>query len=497
MEQGTQKENEIIQQFFNLYITAQYKYLIMDKDGNYRTYNAHENKNHKTMSKWHIREHLKGKHTLGIFAANFVTNFICFDIDVHDKLNAKWTTYKLIDILINLGVPEEYIYISTSGNKGYHVDIYFKEAIFNGAVKDFYEIVMSNIDMENVKGEIELRPTKQGLKLPLGVNFKNKNKLTNKCWYVDYDKGLEPIKDVEYILKIKQIDIEIIKNIIEEQKEIDIFDYKVDKIEAVEVETTKGYLDSKYQSLDGYKQNIDNDKTIEVAQKLEIEGLKIAGTRHNSLYNLCKYYKYLGMTQEENDQELIDWMNSQDPSTYTTKLNDCHKDIKEITKYIYDNDINLTRKETDIRITYDEMLYILEIETKNEKLLVYSMMIHSKRYANEKGIFYMTYKQMAESTGLGERTVKRLINKINESNHIEIVERNRKVLDSKGKLITKRPNKYKINYISKEENNNQFIIISNNNNLSLNEALLSLFDITELKKILPIRHYQEIRKANA
>lgn len=54
---------------------------------------------------------------------------------------------------------------------------------------------------------IELRPSPiKGVKLPLGINQKNKNPKSNVCWFVDINKSLKPIKEIEYILEIEQID---------------------------------------------------------------------------------------------------------------------------------------------------------------------------------------------------------------------------------------------------------------------------------------------------
>jgi len=492
MKLSSQLEDKIIQRFFDLYITAQYKYLSLKPNGIYITYNSQENENHQPLKRWHIREHLQDKHTIGIFAPDFVAKFICFDIDVNDKLNAKWTTYKLVDRLIEIGIPADYIYISTSGNKGYHVDIYFNDLVLIEVVHDFYNIVMSDFDMNHVKGEIELRPTTQGVKLPLGRNFKNKNKSNNKCWYVNYNEGLKPIRSYKYILNIKQIDTTIIKNIIEKYEEIEVLKHTVDEYEGVQVETTKGYLDGKYKTLPVYKKNIDHKATIEEIQRIELEGIKAPGTRHNLLYDLCRYYKHNGLSIEDNQNELIDWMNSQDPNTYRTPLKDCMKDIKGIVKHIYENDVTLTIETKEIvKVTYDEMLQILNIKNKNEKLLTYSMLIHSKRYAAQNGTFYMTYKQMNETTGLSDRTVKRLVNKLEENGIIEIIERNRKVI-SNNKLITKKPNIYKmlIEVDIEEEIESNYITIDND--IDLNNAMLSLFELNVLKKVLPDRHYREI-----
>lgn len=492
MNLSNQAMSQVIQKFFDLYIVNYNKYLIMNQKGTYTTLNAESNKKIKRFGKWQIQEHLKGSSTYGVFSGDYISSFICFDIDVPEPLNARWTVYYLIDTLIHIGIPEDYIYISSSGNKGYHVDIYFNNPLYNNLIQDFYNIVMSKLDLSLIKGQIELRPTKEhGLKLPLGRNYKNKNASTNKCWYVNYDDQLKPIRRLKYILDIKQMDISIIKEIIENEKEITVFDIEVDKEEALQIESTKAYLDTKYKPLATYQRNIDNQSTIEEAERLENEGLTQTGTRHNSLYLLAKYYKYNDYSQQENENSLIEWMSNQDTRFYNTSFKDCIKDIKEIVTYIYDKDISLVSERKEIKIHYDEMQFIIKAKSKNEKLLLYALIIHHKRYESKTGIFYMTYNQMSKSTGLSLRTVKRLIDKLNDSNLIEIVERNRKVFDEKGRLLTKRPNKYKV--LSPVINNDIGKYITMTDSIvEFNELLLMFYDKSTLKSILPYRHYYEL-----
>lgn len=492
MNLSNQTKKEIIQKFYDLFIVPKYKYLIMYPNGQYQTCNKYDKKqkNFKPLRYWQFESHLNNDFTIGVFASNYLTKFICFDVDIIDPVKAKWAVYKLIDVLTSIGVPQDYIYISTSGNKGYHVDIYFNETIQNNIVKDFYNIVMSQMDMSEIDGQIELRPTQQGLKLPLGTNFKNKDSKTNKCWYVDFDKGLKPIRSYKYILDIKQIDSSVINDIMLEQTEMLIIDNSVKNEEAEQIEESKGHIDSKYKPLINYEIGSNEQVTIEYYQRIEKEGIKQIGTRNKLTMKLCRYYKFLGMTPEENINSLKVWMDQQDPKTYRTSLDDSYKEIENIVKYAYEKDVSFTIEHKEIYISYQEMLFIMKANSKNEKLLLYAMMIHSKKYSQPNGHFYMTYNQMVELTSISSRTVKRLVNKLEYQSLIEIPERNRKVLDENGKLLNKKPNIYKINYININDETNKLQLTDTTN---FNDIVTLLFTDDELKKLLPRRHYEELR----
>ncbi|WP_425203642.1 TOTE conflict system archaeo-eukaryotic primase domain-containing protein [Priestia megaterium] len=493
MSTAIQKQVSIIQRFNELFILKRKKYLILNNKGKYETKDCNKRKQDTPLTDNIVLDHLEGKRTLGVMSGDYVSKFICFDVDIKDKVKAKHITYRIVDTLINIGISSEYIHISTSGNKGYHIDIYFDNVILNEKVRLLYDLIMKEADLYNLDyGQIELRPTNQGLKLPLGVNFKNKNSKTNKCWYVDYDNGLNPIEDYNYILTAKQIKRQSILDIL--CKYYDWLELEdIDLKEAQEIEETKDYINQKYKPLDIYKKNVDKTFTVEYLERLESEGLQQAGTRHNSLFNLSRYYKYLGLSLDECKDQLKQWMNEQDTRTYTTPLKECYDDINKIVKYIYDNDIGLVVERKDIEITYSEMLQIMNLKSKNEKLVAYSMLIHSKRFSDNKGVFYMSFPQMQKTTNLGIATVKRIVPKL-ENVMIEYIERNQIVYD-KNKFITKKPNKYKmLIHIEDNKINDKVYTLNNESNdlyNSYNECILELFNLNELKVLCTKNQYYE------
>ena len=475
------RAKEIIQKINDLYILYRQKWLKFDTTG-YSTISS-------TITDYHVRNHLQGHYTLGVFAGEIFTKFICFDVDVKDPQLAKWTVYKLVNTLQELGILGEYIYISTSGNKGYHVEIFFNKPVFNTDIKQFYLMVLNYAELLNNidYGKVELRPTHtQGVKLPLGKHF-----VTNRiCWYVDYEKGLKPIEDINYILTIQQMDSEYFYDILNKTKDsIDITEQQ-----ALEYEN----IVAKHRPLKIYKENIDPDVTIEAIENLIKTGLKMQGTRHNALLKICKLNKYNGMSAEENKQFLIEWMEKQDKRTYTTKWEDVLKDIDLIIQYTYERNYSLVTKRKDITITSNEVEEILKIKGKNHKLVLYTLLVHSKRYANKDGIFSMAYSQMVNATGLTEMTVIKIIKDLEKQNIIQVmrnkeynynIELNKSIQDT---------NRYKINLYSiilyNPENVKSITICDKNCQNCFNACLCRLFDNKQLKTMLTRREYEALIK---
>jgi biotin operon repressor len=477
---------EVIKKVNELYILVRKKYLILDNKGQYytNTYNPKDKKAIPLMD-FHVKQHLQGKKTIGVFAGQYYTKFVCFDVDINNKQSAKMAVYKLIDTLQDIGISLDYIYTSYSGNKGYHVEIFFDNPVFNDAVKQFYLLVLNAAGLLNIDdGKIELRPTDtQGVKIPLGCNFKNKDWKTQECWFCDYEKGLELIKDYEYILSIKQMPKQDFYNILNK-----LNDSISDENDVANLEDTL----TDYKPLQTYKQNIDKTATIESIEKLINEGLKIPGTRHNSLFTIARYYKYIGHDREQTESLLIDWLKKQDKNLYKTKWDDCLKDIAEIVKDVYTRGYTLTIRR-DISVNEAEMQIILKTKGKNKKLLLYAMLIHSKRYANKNGVFFMSFKQMSELTGIKSRTTLiKTVNDLEKEGVIEIVQRN----TFSGKENEKAVNKYRVKISVNEigKGNKTFNVCDRNCTCCVNAAICHMFEDRVIQLNVSRREYEMIRE---
>jgi hypothetical protein len=493
MKLTKENENLIVKKINDIYITNRKKYLLMDQNGKYSTLYKGRGKT-TSLNDGHIKQHLRGKSTIGIFTGDELTKFICFDIDASDKQRAKWFTLKIIDSLINIGIPQDYIYTSFSGNKGYHVEIFFTEPIELIYMRNLYKIIKEETDLSHLeKGEeVELRPeTGQGVKLPLGKHFNTKTNA--RCWYVDHDLNI--IRNFKYILDIKQFKSNKLKRIVQSKLNLDYEGMQLEELKQNENEINESlqYIGSNYKPLAIYQLNLDEKLTIEYYENLYNEGLKTVGTRHNALMNLCRYFRHMEFTPEENEDTLIYWMNEQDTRTYRTPLEDCYKDIKGIVKFIYDKEVGITAFNKEIKISYYEMLDIMSLKSKNDKLIAYSMLIHNKRFTDIGKVFFMTYKQMGEASGLSDRSARRILPKIEKSSLLEVVERNKIVTNERNQFVTKKANKYRFHLNRKETDKQYQINLSDNSiNHTYSDCLVSLFTTDELKVYLTKNQYYEL-----
>ena len=448
-----------------------------------------------------ILEHLRQQKTIGIFAGNIITSFMCFDVDIKDHELSKWAVYKIVDALQNLGIAGKYIHISVSGSKGYHVEVFFDEPVYNSDVEKIYLIVLNETDLLNINyGEVELRPCKTktgktlGVKLPLGVNLKT----GNTCWFCDYGKGLSPIKKYDYVLSIEPMQKEILLDILEKEEDILVTPEQQYVIEEI--------ID-KHKPLPEYKNNIDEKYTVEQIENLITNGLQITGSRHNTLFNICKYYKHLGLSKEENKDFIIQWMEQQDKTTYTTKWDAVLLDIDEIIEYVYSHNCSFVLKNVNIDIGLEEIMEIIKIKGKNDRLVLYSLLVHSKRYAVKSGIFYMSYNQMMKVTGLTKMTLIKIVHKLEDLglltvNRSEVTKYNTKL----NKPVTE-TNRYVVNLLgiiseneeSKSDENNSnntklFNVCDKNCVDCFNACLCNMFTNKELKVMLSERNYSEVIK---
>jgi hypothetical protein len=449
LHMGTYIENELreklVAKINELYIGYRKKFLVMNPNGDYITVTD------KNLSDGYIKQHLNGKQTIGVFSGSQFSKFICFDVDV----------------------------------KGYHIEIFFDKLINNKDIKQFYLMVLNHSNLLNINyGNVELRPLEgNGVKLPLGIHFKT----GNTCWYVNYGNGLQPIKDYKYLLTIEQLDSEYFYALLNKLNDsIDLTDTQINEYEDIK---------EKHKPLAIYKQNIDEDYTYDAIEKLIQDGLSIQGSRHNSLLKISKYLKYNGYSIEDNKQLLIKWMTNQDKSLYTTSWEDCLKDIDLIVDWIYENNCSLTIRNFDISVNNKEIEQIMSIKGKNEKLLLYAMLIHSKRYSTKDNIFYMTYLQMQQVTGLSEDTVIRIVKRLENNNIIEVTRSNIVKYNKKLNKPTTEVNRYKINLLSRKNNINdkEFKVCDKNCTGCFYVCLCKMYSNNELQKLISRDQYDNIK----
>jgi hypothetical protein len=514
-----EKKEAIVKAINDLYILQRFTYIEWNhKKGTYGriTYykdNLYGKSTGPPLTDSIVKKHIDCIQTIGVYARYMKgiedSKFICFDVDIgqkdktdkQEKKNnmekAKWVTYKIVHTMQEIGIDDDFIHISFSGGKGYHIEIFFDSPIEVSLLQKFYKYILNQEDLNEKKdliigednyGIVEFRPTnKLGVKLPLGINFNNKTDKNNYCYFCDYSKSLRRIKDPLHITKIKKMDNILFRLILDK-----IFDIKEEK--QVSTKNITDYKETKeaHNPLPQYDQNVDEKITIEAIQDLIETGLTRTGTRWKSLINIAKYYKHLEVSREDCKEWITEWMNQQDKNCYTTKWTYVLKDINNIIEYVYTHEFNLVGGVKTVRITYAEIKEILKAKSKNEKLVLYSMLIHSKRYARKSGVFYFPYSLMMLATSLTRMTLIKIVNNLAENNFIEIVSRNTAIEHK----FMKEPNKYRVtlNVIEVVEvDDKSFEFTEGDNYLeSFNNCIINSFENKEIKQLCGRRFYEDL-----
>ncbi len=492
---------KLAERMYNLYISKKYPFIRQKLDGAYEwVYNLGDLKSNNYQV---LQKHLQCKQTIGVLCHKY-SKFICFDCDFGlDKKHAsltKWITYKIVNILNEFGINKKYINVALSGNKGYHILLFFNDIISVKQMEFLYDLLLESIyytidydmlniinsnwgyTLEDLKYKIELRPKSNlGVKLELSIHQVTKN----KCYFCSID-DLQPIKSIEYLYEIKQFPRDGLEDVINKAKEI--------RKDRNSILTFNKDIKSKVQPAKSQQLYVDKEYTSTYIENLIENGLKITGTRHNSLMKIGRYNYSNGLSREDNEKFLINWMNKQDKKYYNANELVWRKDIKSILEFIYNNCRGLTGTVRDISINKEEMYEILRCKERSKKLLFFALIIHSKRYSIKNGEFYMSYNTLNESAHIGNASINKYIKQLEDEGNIKIIRQGKRDTKSKYCLV----NKYKItnNKINCNNIDKIYTIPYTENNLDeeYNKCVINLYDKKELKKIIPNTQYRVLSR---
>lgn len=425
--------NQVVEKMKQLFITVRYKYIKLNDDGSYHTFNIYNNDKHVSLNDGFLKSHILQQSTYGIFCRKSHTKFITFDVDVPDIPEAKKVVLALYESLNTLGIPTDKIFTSWSGTKGYHVDVYFSEEIpynlmrvlYNAAVSITYDLLDGKIN-----GKVELRPTPtQGLKLPLSINHKNRDKSSNVCWYVDVQNNFATIQSFDYILSIEPMDADIVKDFISDlqEDEEELPNIKSDTKELTN--TALGNLDL-------------SEDTLDSLADLFKSGLRKPGTRNAATCKLAVYFNTLNESKSECEQKLRKWMDRQDRALFKTPLEECYKEIARIINLVYKKNVVFSKSLTKIIVSRSEMLTLYQYQKKFHKTL-FALLIHSKRFTDLNTDFYMTYQQIALAAQTSVKTAMNHIKLLEKENLIKV---SRSPIVLRGNTPESQPNIYRLNF---------------------------------------------------
>ncbi|MGB9900994.1 MAG: CRISPR-associated primase-polymerase type A1 [Pseudothermotoga sp.] len=166
-----------------------------------------------SMKKKDVVEHLNGEKTLGVYVlrSDNSVKFAAFDVDVKKSLNQNYQELVELckqtvrDLCERLRLENIKYYVEFSGNRGYHVWIFFDRWLQAYKVRAILKKIAEDIPSDE-RISVEVFPkqsdTNGGLgnliKLPLGIH----RKTLNNCVFVD--ENFEPFPNqLDYLLKIQ------------------------------------------------------------------------------------------------------------------------------------------------------------------------------------------------------------------------------------------------------------------------------------------------------
>lgn len=454
---------KVIDKLFDFYLIQNYHYLVQMKDGGWFAKNDRQ----KGVMPYHLKAHLNGGTPIGTFAGKYLTKFICFDVDFEERMDiAKWATYKLTRTLDEMGLHE--YAISFSGGKGYHVELFFDKALTVEAAREFYSFTLHKAELESVEGgEVEFRPSAQGVKLPMCIQ----KKTGNYCGFcTGVDDGLRVMGRAEstaHFLTLKKTDHTAILSIIEDGR-------SYDNREAADMENAI----SRHKPLPSYNQS--ESYTLKHAAERYYTGLTRPGQRHKSFLLIGRLMNHNGVERPDALAAITEWFGWQDKRYYTTDWDACLKDLRECVDHVFDNDKTLIIEQHDLTVSFSEIDAIIRLcPRKNQKALAYAMLVHSKRWGGS--VFYMTYMQMGEAVGIDESTARRQINQLEKMGVVEIVSRNQK---QKG-TFKKKPNYYRMILVADEITDERIYEVSQTPDIA--KVLKHFYTEKEIRALLPRR----------
>ena len=329
-----------------------------------------------------LRSHLDGAYTIGVFSGEKATKFISFDVDAGGKAMVR----RIVKALDVLGFPKDRIYVSTSGRKGYHVEMFFDPYIYNEKAKNIYDLVIWKAEADPKK--VEFRPTHtQAIKLPLGVHAKT----GNRCWFLD-PETLTPIEDMSYVCQTQLIPSERVCEILKFWNRIRWNERYADMICGVSADLGNIRLDYDTDDKDSYFAN---------------HRLTAQGTRHDMMVQIAKDVRLCGANRYQIAKVLKGWYFRQDPMYIESSEYEVMGDIDDIAEWAEES-IPVIKNRTEPRsrspivITKYDIARVLAAPTSAARKAALLILTYCRIY----GASHISYEAIASTIGCVPATAK-------------------------------------------------------------------------------------------
>ena len=363
---------------------------------------------YKTLKDYAFSTHLNGGHAICVYSGSAYSKFITFDVDIGKDSEV----HRLIDAIEDYGFPRDKIYVSTSGRKGWHVDIIFDGMMLVSELKAFYDYVCITGGFNQRR--IEFRPTHtNSIKIPL-----SRHPTTgNICWYVDRET-LEPIEDYDYIFQIQKMSAEEARKIIAA--------HEVPKIEPSPPKPTTKELANEYEGPPDFSEGYPT--------------LSGAGETHKTIVAIAVFERYRQTPPQKIEARLLDWIYHQKTEYLTDPLEHIEKDIHDAVDYVWGKRFLVRPRSIDgkdhVTITAEDVLAVMAQPSKGRRRIYLYLLYCFARW----GSCRMSQEKIGEMVGLSERMVATNISELCEEKFI--ISTTKRVMVNKTGILYKPANEY-------------------------------------------------------
>ena len=243
----------------------------------------------RPLSEQSLENHFKGFVTFGIYVLTKSSqcNFICIDIDIpksklvdiefkDQKKKYAHLKDKLIifqkNITEKLNIEKDSILFEDTGGRGYHIWVFFEEAITGKDARKLYHILKTNTDLDfeffpKQSNLTEKRNYGNLIKLPLGIHQKYNRRSTfftisdsSKLIILPWEKNFVHLQNIK---KVKKINVEqIIKNneaLLEKEVILEIRNEKIPQGGRIYYKDDLNFLFEKCRALNQLKNKAENN----------------------------------------------------------------------------------------------------------------------------------------------------------------------------------------------------------------------------------------------
>ena len=324
------------------------------------------------LTNFNLYQHLTGEYGVSVFAGPYSSKFLTFDVDLGgDNLKeAQEACKQIIDALEGLGVPRDLAYISFSGNKGYHVDIFFDNVVYTKTLKKLYDAVIDKTGLNPAK--VEFRPTSnQGIKLPLGVHHKT----GKRCWFVN-TISWQTIESMDFLFEIRKMEKEALVKIAAGLPDVKIQQSPVVSMHARDKDTTA------------------KTRLTECGQ-----------TNHTMTdVAVCLRYEHPDASAEQIHAWLLDWLHEQDQQYLTDAVSEYELQAADLAKWVTSKRFVIHASEMPRPWTVSKVQLQVLLEqnrTKTERKILMLIILFQNRY----GCLWMKMNTIAKWIGGSYRAV--------------------------------------------------------------------------------------------